>query len=63
MPPARKFTTALRYRISIMMLRKLKLKSDNPIMHIEFSGHFYYPPEHWVLIPVETYKKLTQGEK
>lgn len=59
----RKYTNALRFRISIALLRKLKRESENPALEIEFSGHFYFPAERWVMIPRETYEKLTKETK
>lgn len=50
---------SLACRISIMMLRKLRQdEPNNPVMFLEFTGHMYYPPEKWVLIPKETYDRL-----
>jgi hypothetical protein len=57
-----KYTTALRCYVSIRMLRKLKLEAERkgvtPALEFEFSGHFYYPTEKWVMIPAEEFRRL-----
>ncbi len=62
-----KFTTALRYRISIMTLRRLRLQADklrsDPVLVIEFSGHLYFPAEKWALIPYAEFLRLKEKGK
>jgi hypothetical protein len=57
-----KYTRALSCYLSIRMLRELKRIANKngkrPCLEIEFSGHMYYPPEKWVMIPAEEFRRL-----
>lgn len=65
-----KYTRALSCYISIRMLRELKRVAEegsnrpalHPALEVEFSGHMYYPPERWVMIPIEEFQRLTKNK-
>jgi len=60
-----KYTRALRHTISIRTLRNLRYEAEKqgrqPALELEFSGHMYYPPEKWMMVPYDLFKQLLKG--
>lgn len=62
-----KYTAALRHTLSLRTLRRLKQAAEEqgrqPALEVEFSGHFYYEPERWMMVPYDDFKRLLEGRR